>query len=78
MKRLILLFLCSTALARYEPFPIYNMRSGKITANEPWLLPKDGFETLSNCYLKDGVLEKRRGYSVFGQMLHADTTTKNP
>ena len=79
MKRLIIfLILCSTALAAYEPFPIFDMRAGKVTAADPWLLPKDAFETLRNCHLKDGVLEKRRGYSSFGQMLHAATDTKNP
>ena len=79
MKRLIFLFLfCAAAFARYEPFPIYDMRTGRVTAQDPWLLPKDAFETLNNCHLKDGVLEKRLGYSFFGQMLEADTTTKNP
>ena len=79
MKRLlIILLLCSTAMAAYEPFPIFDLKAGKITAREAWLLPQDGFETLRNCHLKDGVLEKRRGYSKFGQMLYADTTTKNP
>ena len=62
----------------FQPYPIYNMRTGRVTAQDPWLLPQDAFETLNNCHLKDGVLEKRLGYSLFGQVLHADTTTKNP
>ncbi len=80
MKRLIIfLLLCSTAFAvDYEPYAIYNMKGGKVTSRDPWLLAKDEFETLRNCHLKDGVLEKRRGYSSFGQMLHAATDTKNP
>ncbi len=80
MKRLIIfLFLCSTVLAAdYKPYAIYDMKGGKVTSREPWLLAKDEFEILRNCHLKDGVLEKRRGYSSFGQMLHADTGTKNP
>lgn len=80
MKRLtIFLLLCSTVFAAdYEPYPIFNMKGGMVTSREPWLLAKDEFETLHNCHLKDGVLEKRRGYSSFGQMLHAATDTKNP
>jgi len=79
--RLIVIFLllCSIGFAaEYEPYAIYNMKGGKVTSREPWLLAKDEFETLRNCHLKDGVLEKRRGYSSFGQMLHAATDTKNP
>lgn len=54
------------------------MRRGKLTALEPWLAPKDAFETLRDCHLKYGVLEKRRGYSFFGQILHINTSTKAP
>lgn len=54
----------------YKSFPIYDMRTGKVTAVEPWLLPKDAFATLSNCHLRKGVLEKRRGYKQFGRIAH--------
>jgi len=64
--------------ADYEPYPIYNMKGGMVTSREPWLLAKDEFELLENCHLKDGVLEKRRGYTDFGQMLEADTASKDP
>ncbi|KKL13416.1 hypothetical protein LCGC14_2525970, partial [marine sediment metagenome] len=62
----------------YRPFAILNMRVGKLTALDPWLSPQDAFETLRNCGLKRGVLEKRRGYSLFGQVLGISTTTLNP
>jgi len=88
MKRLIIFLLlqvpffsglCSTVFgADYEPYPIFNMRGGMVTSREPWLLAEDEFELLHNCHLKDGVLEKRMGYSSFGQMLHADTASKDP
>ena len=45
---------------------------------DPWLAPQDAFETLSNCHIKRGVLEKRRGYSLYGQILKIDTATLNP
>lgn len=62
----------------FEPFLIADMKEGKRLDKEPWLLPHDAFETLSNCHLKNGVLEKRRGYSLFGQMVKVDTDTKAP
>lgn len=80
MKKCIFLSLIFTslALAQPRPYPIYDMRGGRVTSVEPWLLPTDGFETLNNCHLKYGVLEKRRGYTEFGQMVYVDTTTKAP
>lgn len=77
-KTLIFLFLVSNLFAQPRPYPIYSLSAGKVTNVEPWLLPQDGFETLKNCHLKYGVLEKRRGYSEFGQMVHVATDTKVP
>lgn len=62
----------------FKPFLIADMKTGKMLSRHPWLLPQDGFETLKNCHLKDGVLEKRRGYVFFGRMLKVDTDTKAP
>lgn len=76
---LILILICVTPIiAQPKPFPIYDMRSGRVTSVEPWLLPPDGFETLNNCHLKKGVLEKRRGYTEFGQIVHVNTSTQAP
>lgn len=55
-----------------------NLRQGKRLDLNPWLLPQDAFETLRNGHLRDGVLEKRRGYSLFGQIVAVSTTTKVP
>lgn len=62
----------------YKPFPISNLRTGKLLGLEPWLYPKDALETLKNGYLRYGVLQKRRGYELYGQMVHVDTSTKAP
>jgi hypothetical protein len=62
----------------YRPYPIYDMKAGKVTKRDPWLLPQDAFETLRNCSLRDGVLEKRRGYVFVGQIVHVNTATKAP
>lgn len=62
----------------YTPFPILDMKTGKYLRRDPWLLPQDAFETLSDCRIKRGVLEKRRGYSLYGQILAISTTTLNP
>lgn len=62
----------------YTPYLIADMKQGVRLDKDPWLLPQDAFETLSNCHLKNGVLEKRRGYSEFGQIVKVNTSTKVP
>ena len=62
----------------YKPFPILDMKTGKYLRRDPWLSPQDAFETLSNCRIKRGVFEKRRGYSLYGQILGINTITLNP
>lgn len=62
----------------YTPFPIIDLKVGKYTRRDPWLAPQDAFETLSNCRIKRGVLEKRRGYALYGQILKIDAGTLNP
>jgi hypothetical protein len=62
----------------YTPFPILDMKTGKYLRRDPWLSPEDAFEILSNCRIKRGVLEKRRGYALYGQILAISTTTLNP
>ncbi len=62
----------------YTPFPIIDMKTGKYLRRDPWLSPSDAFETLRDCRIRRGVLEKRRGYALFGQVLAISTTTLNP
>lgn len=62
----------------YTPFPILDLKTGKYLRRDPWLSPADAFETLRNCRIKRGVLEKRRGYALFGQIVAISTTTLNP
>ena len=62
----------------YKPYPIYDLKQGKMTDKEPWLLPLDAFEAFNNCHLKRGVLEKRKGYTEFGRIINIDTTTGAP
>lgn len=80
LKSLLLsIFILSAAAASdWTPYPIYNMRYGKVTAVDPWLIPQDGFVTLRNCHLSKGVLEKRRGYTEFGQIVYVDTADEEP
>jgi hypothetical protein len=46
----------------YQPFLIGNFRSGLNMAVEPWLLPRDAFQSLINARLYRGVVEKVDGY----------------
>ncbi len=62
----------------YTAFPILDMKTGKYLRRDPWLSPSDAFETLSNCRIKRGVLEKRRGYALYGQILAISTINLDP
>lgn len=62
----------------YTPFLISDFQTGKDIGKEPWLSTVDAFPTLINAQVNKGVLEKRKGYSLFAQMKHgavAQTTT---
>ncbi len=50
----------------YQPFPIYDFRSGLQLDREPWLLPQSAFQIANNVYHYNGRLWKRRGYEGFG------------
>lgn len=49
--------------------------SGLDTDLSPWLAPPDSFQELNNFHIKDGYLEKRRGFRKFGYMVHNPATT---
>ena len=51
----------------YLPFPISNFRTGFDESVEPWLLPRDAYQTMINCHLYRGVLEKIEGYTKFAR-----------
>jgi len=58
-------------MAPYEPFLIGDMRFGLEEGVQPWLLPQDAWSTMTNAYLRRGVLCKRGGYVEFDRMVHA-------
>jgi hypothetical protein len=51
----------------YQPFLIGNFRTGLNMAVEPWLLPRDAFQSLINARLYRGVVEKVSGYSPYAR-----------
>jgi len=59
----------------FKPYPILALKTGKQTNFEPWLLPKDAFKSLINWRIRNGVLEKRKGYEKFGRFVHTNTAT---
>lgn len=59
-------------MSSYETYPVYDLKSGLRLDKEPWLLPSDAFETLEDCFLKRGVLEKRSGYTEFADVVHVN------
>lgn len=58
-------------MGEYKPYLIAPIKHGKEEGMEPWLLPKDAFSTLKNCYINKGVLQKRLGYTEFNRFVHA-------
>jgi hypothetical protein len=60
----------------FKPYPVYDFRSGQVTAVEPWKLPQEAFSEITNGYLRRGILQKRKGHSLFGKMVDVNTGTK--
>ena len=56
----------STAL---QPFLISEFKTGINTYMQPWIRPADAFEPLTNAYIYRGTVNKRAGYSQFGNTL---------
>jgi len=54
----------------YQGYPIANFRTGFNEALEPWLLPRDAFQSLINAHLYRGVLEKIQGYNPYAKMTY--------
>lgn len=57
------------------PFLIAPFATGLDTDLEPWLLPQDAFEEISNGHVHHGVLEKRAGYQKLGDLPHCISIT---
>ena len=49
----------------YQGFPIANFRTGFNESLEPWLLPRDAFQSLINAHLYRGVVERISGYNRY-------------
>lgn len=54
----------------YQGFPIANFRTGFDEALEPWMLPRDAFQSLINAHLYRGVVEKIAGYNRYAPMTY--------
>lgn len=52
----------------YQAFAISNFRSGFAESVEPWLLPRDAYQSMINAHLYRGVIEKIEGYTLFATM----------
>src|ERR1700754_2108626 len=52
--------------APLQPFLISEFKTGINTYLQPWIRPNDAFEPLINAYVRRGTINKRNGYSKFG------------
>lgn len=62
----------------YKQFPISNFRTGFDESVEPWLLPRDAYQTMVNAHLYRGVLESIEGYTLFATMTRRNITQLSP
>ena len=62
----------------YKPFAISNFRTGFNESVEPWLLPRDAYQTMVNAHLYRGVLEKIDGYRLFARMTNRSQIVMTP
>ena len=53
----------------FTPYMIGEFRSGISTYLQPWQRPADAFDPLVNAYINRGTVNKRAGYSQFGNTL---------
>lgn len=60
-------------MSSYEPYFIYDMKGGLQLDKQPWLLPQDAFNSLEDCFLQYGILQKRSGYTEFADFVHMDS-----
>ncbi len=52
-----------------QPFLISEFKTGINTYLQPWIRPIDAFQPLENAYIYRGTVNKRAGYSQFGNQL---------
>lgn len=53
----------------FQPFLISEFKTGISTYLQPWIRPLDAFNPLTNAYIYRGTVNKRAGYSQFGNQL---------
>ena len=65
-------------MIEYQKFPISNFRTGLNESVEPWLLPRDAYQSMVNAHLYRGVIEKIEGYTLFATMSNRNTIALSP
>jgi len=58
--------------AGFQPFLISEFKTGLFEYLEPWIRPQDAFQPLQDAFVYRGSIQKRSGYSVFGNMAYQD------
>ena len=53
----------------FQPYLISEFKTGIYTYLQPWIRPNDAFEPLINAFINRGVINKRAGYTQFGNQL---------
>lgn len=61
-------------MSSYQSFLIAPFGTGLDTDQAPWLLPQDAFSNIVNGHIHHGVVEKRCGFTKYGDIVHQDQT----
>lgn len=56
----------------YQPFLISEFKTGLFDYLQPWIRPAEAFEPLEDAFIYRGVLQKRNGFQLYGQMSYED------
>lgn len=56
----------------YKPFLISEFKTGLYNYLQPWIRPNEAFDPLENACIYRGCLNKRKGYSLLGEMAYRD------
>jgi hypothetical protein len=57
-------------ISSYKPYPIYDFKTGLKLDAEQWRLPSDALDIMQNCYVYQGTVNKRLGYTEFDKLVH--------
>jgi hypothetical protein len=57
----------------FQPYRVSEFKTGLYTYLQPWIRPADAFEPLVNAYVNRAIVNKRNGFTQFGNTVNTET-----